>query len=78
MKISKDQLCDHCLRVSANTSDGHSFTIERLLESSSYNNGNRVMIHGGNIRVKEILEADGNCPTGECVPLFAAAIAKGP
>ena len=75
-KIKKEQLCPKCRQISANTSDGNPFTVERLLESSSYNNGNRVMVHGGNIRVKEILEANGNCP--RCVPLLAAAITEGP
>ena len=76
MRISKEQLCDHCRRVSANTSDGHPFTVEQLLDSSTYNNGDSFTVLGGNTRVKKILEADGNCPTGRCVPLFAAAITQ--
>ena len=75
-KIRKEQLCDHCRQVSANTDDGHSFTVEQLLESSTYNNGNSFTVLGGNRRAKRILEADGKCPTGGCVPLFAAAITE--
>jgi len=74
MRISKEQLCPKCRQISANTSDGNPFTVEQLLDSSTYNNGDSIKVLGGNITVKKILEANGNCP--RCVPLFAAAITK--
>ena len=73
-KIRKEQLCDNCRQITANTSDGNPFTVEQLLDSSTYNSGNSLKVHGGNITVKKILEANGNCRI--CVPLFAAAITK--